>query len=110
VSTRLREKRSERTVLQKPNAPHVVFFATCPMQPQWRLAASIRWLHHSAVSQHKSSFPLIVDLIRSRTQHLGTVEAANEKEAIEAATKLFNIEPARRNRITVTKISNREKP
>jgi hypothetical protein len=26
-----------------------------------------------------------VDLIRNRTQHLGTVEAANEKQAIEAA-------------------------
>jgi hypothetical protein len=53
-----------------------------------------------------------VDILRKRTEHLGTVEAANEKEAVEAATKLFNIdiEPARRNRITVTKISNREKP
>jgi hypothetical protein len=49
-----------------------------------------------------------VDLIRNRTQHLGTVEAATEKQAIEAAIKQFEIEPARRNRITVTKISERD--
>jgi hypothetical protein len=49
-----------------------------------------------------------VDLIRNRTQHLGTVEAAKEKQAVEAAIKQFDIEPARRNRITVTKISERD--
>ncbi len=49
-----------------------------------------------------------VDLIRNRAQRLGTVVAANEKEAIAAAIKQFEIEPARRNRITVTKISSRD--
>jgi hypothetical protein len=44
-----------------------------------------------------------VDLIRSRTKHLGTVEAATEKQAIEAAIKQFNIAPAWRNRITVSR-------
>jgi hypothetical protein len=33
-----------------------------------------------------------VDLIRGRTQHLGTVEAATAKEAIEKAVKQFEIE------------------
>jgi len=49
-----------------------------------------------------------VDIIRSHTQHLGTVEAANEKQAIDAAVKQFNIEPARQNRIVVSKISSRD--
>jgi hypothetical protein len=49
-----------------------------------------------------------VDIIRKRAEHLGTVEATTEKQAIEAAVKQFEIEPARRNRITVTKISNRD--
>jgi hypothetical protein len=45
-----------------------------------------------------------VDIIRKRAEHLGTVEAASEKEAIEKAAKQFNIPPGRRNRITVQKI------
>jgi hypothetical protein len=52
-----------------------------------------------------------VDLIGSRSgfvSRLGTVEAANEKEATEVAIRQFHIEPARRNRITVTKISERD--
>ena len=49
-----------------------------------------------------------VHLIRGRLQHLGTVVAKTEAEAIEAAIKQFQIEPARRNRITVTKISDRD--
>jgi hypothetical protein len=49
--------------------------------------------------------PLGRQLIRSRTQHLGTVVAATEKEAIREAIKQFEIEPARQNRITVTRIS-----
>ena len=46
-----------------------------------------------------------VDIIRKRAEHLGTVEAATEKEAIEKAAKRFDIPPDRRNRITVQKIS-----
>ena len=38
-----------------------------------------------------------VDLIRNRAQHIGTVVAPNEKDAIAAAIKQFEIEPARRN-------------
>jgi hypothetical protein len=47
-----------------------------------------------------------VDLIRARTQHLGTVVAKDEKEAIAAAIKQFEIEPARRNRIVAQKIAD----
>jgi hypothetical protein len=45
-----------------------------------------------------------VDLIRSRAEHLGTVEAANERDAIEKAAKLFDIPPERQNRIAVEKL------
>jgi hypothetical protein len=46
-----------------------------------------------------------VDIIRKRAEHLGTVEAASEKEAIEKAAERFEIPPERRNRIAVQKIS-----
>jgi hypothetical protein len=46
-----------------------------------------------------------VDIIRKRAEHLGTVEAASEKEAIEKAAERFEIPPERRNRITVQKIT-----
>jgi hypothetical protein len=49
-----------------------------------------------------------VDIIRKKSEHLGTVVAANEKEAIKAAIAIYAIEPARRNRITVTKISDKD--
>ena len=49
-----------------------------------------------------------VDILRSRSEHIGTVAAANEKEAIKAAIDIYEIEPARRNRITVTKISDKD--
>ena len=49
-----------------------------------------------------------VDLIRKRAEHLGAIEAANEKEAIKAAIEIYEIEPACRNRITVTKISDKD--
>jgi hypothetical protein len=49
-----------------------------------------------------------VDMIRKRAVHLGTVVAANEKDAIAVAIKQFEIEPVRRNRIVVTKISSRD--
>jgi hypothetical protein len=45
-----------------------------------------------------------VDIIRHRAEHLGTVVAANEKDAIKVAIATFEIDPARRNRITLTKI------
>jgi hypothetical protein len=46
-----------------------------------------------------------VDIIRKRAEHLGTVEAANEKEAIDKAAKEFDIPPGRQNRITVEKMT-----
>ena len=46
-----------------------------------------------------------VDIIRKRAEHLGVVEAANEKEAIEKAAKEFDIPPERKNRIAVEKLS-----
>jgi hypothetical protein len=45
-----------------------------------------------------------VDIIRKRGERLGTVEAPNEKEAIKAAIKEFEIPPEWQNRITVAKI------
>jgi hypothetical protein len=49
-----------------------------------------------------------VDIIRYRSEHLGTVVAANEQAAIKAAIAIYQIELARRNRITVTKISDKD--
>jgi hypothetical protein len=49
-----------------------------------------------------------VDVIRKKGEHLGTVEAATEKEAIKVAIKTFAIEPALQNRIAVSKISNKD--
>ena len=49
-----------------------------------------------------------VDLIRKRAEHLGTIVAANEKEAIAVAIKQFENEPARRNRIVVQKIADND--
>jgi hypothetical protein len=46
--------------------------------------------------------------LRARTQQIWSIVAANEKEAIAVAIKQFEIEPARRNRITVRKISDRD--
>jgi hypothetical protein len=45
-----------------------------------------------------------VDIIRKRAEHRGTIEAANEKEAIEKAAERFDIPPDRRNRIAVQKM------
>jgi hypothetical protein len=46
-----------------------------------------------------------VDIIRKRAEHLGTVEAANDRQAIEKAAKEFEIPPERQNRIVVEKVS-----
>ena len=46
-----------------------------------------------------------VDIIRKRAEHLGTIEAANEPEAIQKAIKHFEIPPERQNQITVEKMS-----
>jgi len=45
-----------------------------------------------------------VDYLGKKGSHLGTVEAASEREAIAEAAKEFNIPPARQNKLAVTKI------
>jgi hypothetical protein len=45
-----------------------------------------------------------VDYRGDRDKHLGTVEAPDEKAAIDAAAKQFNITPARRFKIVVTMV------
>ena len=45
-----------------------------------------------------------VDIVRKCAEHLGTVEAATEKEAIEKAAERFEIPPERRNRIAVQRM------
>ena len=49
-----------------------------------------------------------VDMIRKRSEHLGTVVAKDEKEAIAVAIKQFGDEPARQNKIVVQKISDND--
>jgi hypothetical protein len=50
-----------------------------------------------------------VDYLGSKGKHLGTVEAPDEKSAIGEAMKMFNITPARRFKIMVTKIETGRK-
>jgi hypothetical protein len=49
-----------------------------------------------------------VSMIRKKAGQLGTVTASNERQAIEKAADAFNIPPARRNRIVVAKISDKD--
>jgi hypothetical protein len=44
-----------------------------------------------------------VDYLGKKGSHLGTVEAADEREAIDKAAVQFNITSARRNKIAVTR-------
>jgi hypothetical protein len=48
-----------------------------------------------------------VDYLGKKGSHLGTVEANDETSAIAEAAKQFNIPPARRNKIAVTKIDQK---
>ena len=50
-----------------------------------------------------------VDIIRKRAEHLGTVEAKDERSALAAAAAKVNIEPVLRNRLSVCKISKDDK-
>jgi hypothetical protein len=50
-----------------------------------------------------------VDYIGKELQHLGTVEAPDEKAAIVEAAKQFNITPARRFKIVATQTRAAEK-
>jgi len=49
-----------------------------------------------------------VSVIRKKAEQLGTVSAPDEKTAIELAAEEFKIPPERRNRIVITKISERD--
>ncbi len=48
-----------------------------------------------------------VDYLGKRATHLGTVEAPDERSAIDEAAKEFHITPARRFKIAVAKIEER---
>jgi hypothetical protein len=50
-----------------------------------------------------------VDYLAGKDKHLGTVEAPDEKSAIAEAMKTFNITPARRFKLVVTKTEARDK-
>jgi hypothetical protein len=50
-----------------------------------------------------------VDYIGKGGKHRGTVEAADEKAVIAEAAKQFNIAPARRFKIAVTKVEERSR-
>jgi hypothetical protein len=45
----------------------------------------------------------LVDIIGKKLQHLGTVDADNEREALAQAIKRFDVRPALRSKIAVTK-------
>jgi hypothetical protein len=49
-----------------------------------------------------------VDIIGKRLQHLGTVVADDERKALEEAIKHFEIRPALRSKIAVTKVANND--
>jgi hypothetical protein len=46
-----------------------------------------------------------IDLIRKRAEHVGTIEAETEREAIEKTITVFRIEPALRFKLVAQKIS-----
>ena len=48
-----------------------------------------------------------VDYLGKKGSHLGTVEAETEREAIDKAAVQFNITPAPRNKIVVTKLTEK---
>jgi len=49
-----------------------------------------------------------VDIIGKKLQHIGIVVAENEKQAVEEAVKQFGINSALRNKVAVTKVSERD--
>jgi hypothetical protein len=49
-----------------------------------------------------------VDIIRKRLKHVGSVAAANEKQAVEEGVKQFKIAPATRRKIAVRKIADND--
>jgi hypothetical protein len=50
-----------------------------------------------------------IDLIGKTLRRVGTIEAETAEQAIDEATKLFRIEPAVRDKLVATKVSERAK-
>jgi 1,2-phenylacetyl-CoA epoxidase PaaB subunit len=46
----------------------------------------------------------LVDIIGKKLPHIGTVDAGNEREALAEAIKRFDVRPALRSMVAVTKI------
>jgi len=49
-----------------------------------------------------------VDIIGKKLQHLGTVVASDERNALEVAIKQFAVRPALRSKVTVTKVADND--
>jgi hypothetical protein len=49
-----------------------------------------------------------VDFMGKVLRTLGSIQAPDEKSAVEQAAKTFNIPPARQNKIIVTKIADND--
>jgi 1,2-phenylacetyl-CoA epoxidase PaaB subunit len=49
-----------------------------------------------------------IDIIGKHLQHLGTVEAPDERRALEEAIKKFAVRPALRSKIAVTKVADND--
>ena len=45
-----------------------------------------------------------VDIIGKKLQHVGTLDADNAREALAEPIRLFEVRPALRSKITVTKV------
>ena len=52
---------------------------------------------------------LSVDIIRKRAEHLGEVDAPDERAAIKWAAEVFDLPPGRQNQISVRKLGNNKK-
>jgi hypothetical protein len=49
-----------------------------------------------------------IDIIGKHLQRLGTVEADNDRKALEEAIKQFAVRPALRSKIVVTKVGEKD--
>jgi hypothetical protein len=122
IARRLGRRTSTTAIRQRWPDPAEPDRKTMAMRPRHRDPAWRRQLircgvcyrlsyRNRGVSQNSLRVPMMprwaVDIIRKRAEHVGVVVAPNEKEALAKAIKQFEIEPARQNRITVTKISDR---
>jgi hypothetical protein len=47
-----------------------------------------------------------VDIIGKKLQHVGTLDADNEREALAEAIRLFEVRPALRSKIAVTNVKD----